>query len=56
MEAILFLLVWLGGAILHTLVELSAKNCCGTGFFGQAAEEDKCVKCRNENWMRDNRL
>lgn len=56
MEAILFLAVWLGGASLHTLVELNAKHCCSKGWIAKAAEQEKCVRCKSESWLRDDRL
>lgn len=56
METILFFIVWLGGASLHTLVELNSKSCCSTGWFVKEADEKKCVRCKSESWVRDEQL
>ncbi len=56
MESLIFLAVWLGGASLHTLVELKSKSCCNAGWFMKEDGEKKCVRCKSESWVRDDQL
>ena len=51
METVLFMIVWVGGATVHTLLELSVKSskkCSAPGLLVEATQEKKSVKCRSD--------
>lgn len=48
METIIFLIIWIGGASLHTLLELNSKKSRSNDLLGKGENAEKSVRFRNE--------